>query len=258
MSLVIHERLEHVALLTLNRPEARNALSSALIEELRAEIATLAGDSRLRCLVLTGAGDKAFCAGADLKERLGLTSEELTDHTRRINELCDAVAEFPVPVIVAIRGFALAGGAELAVAADIRVMSNDGSFGLPEVHIGVFPGAGATIRLPRLIGMGHASDLLFTGRRVGAAEALRLGLANRVVPSEEVLPTALELADEIAKGAPLAIQALKAALHQTAGLPPTEAARIVSRLRAPLDATDDYAEGLKAFSERRSPRFQGM
>ncbi len=257
MSVLMRDEDDGVVLLTLNRPEARNALNSELIAALSSELAGLADDPAIRCLVLTGAGDKAFCAGADLKERLALSPDELTDHTRRINAIGDALATFPVPVIVAIRGFALAGGAELAVACDLRVMAEDAVFGLPEVRIGVFPGAGATVRLPGLIGAGRARDLLFTGRRIDAGEAYHLGLADRVVPSAEVLPTAMELAREIAAGAPLAVRALKLALDQTAGLPPVEAARIVSRHRIPLDGTEDYAEGLRAFAERRTPRFSG-
>ncbi len=257
MNIVIRERSADVAILTLNRPDSLNALNSELIDALLAELTALAKDCSLRCLIVTGAGDKAFCAGADLKERLAMTPEQRTDHTRRINTIADALAEFPVPVIAALRGFVLAGGAELAVACDLRVMGADVQFGLPEVKIGVFPGAGATIRLPAIVGSGRARDLLFTGRRINAEEALSIGLASRVVVPDEVLATSLAISQQISEGAPLAIRALKDALNSAAGLPSQDAARIVARLRVPLDATSDYTEGLRAFSERRPPHFTG-
>jgi methylglutaconyl-CoA hydratase len=254
---VLHNIERGIAIVTLNRPDARNALNTALLSRLITSLNTLAAESSLRCLVITGSGDKAFCAGADLKERLGLSPEERTRHTTLINDVAMALEQFPVPVIAAIRGFALAGGAELATACDLRVMSDDGTIGLPEVRVGVFPGAGGVVRLPRLIGAGRARDLLFTGRRVEATEALAMGLVDRVVPNRDVLPTGLALAAEIATGAPLAIRAMKQALNDTAGLSSSDAHGMVARLRVPLDATRDYEEGLRAFSERRTPQFTG-
>jgi enoyl-CoA hydratase/carnithine racemase len=254
---IIHETENGITVVTLNRPETRNALNTALLNSLIATLNVLATDLSLRCMVITGAGDKAFCAGADLKERLGLTAEERTRHTAMIDEAATALERFPVPVIAAIRGFALAGGAELATACDLRVISGDGAMGLPEVRVGVFPGAGGVIRLPRLIGAGRARDLLFTGRRVGAAEALAIGLVDRVVANEKVLPVALAVAEEIAMGAPLAIRAMKQALNETAGLSTSDAQGIVAPLRVPLDATRDYEEGLQAFAQRRIPQFTG-
>jgi methylglutaconyl-CoA hydratase len=251
------ESRDHVALLTLDRPEARNALSSALLSEFLSALESLSAEASLRCLIVTGAGDRAFSAGADLKERVGMTAAERTAHTRAIDNAARALEAIPVPVIAAIRGFALAGGAELATACDLRVMSDDGFIGLPEVRIGVFPGAGGVIRLPRLVGAGRARDLLFTGRRVPAEEALTIGLVDRVSPSDRVLPSAWQLAEEIAQGAPLAVRAMKAALNASAGLSYADAHSIVSPLRVPLDATRDYDEGLRAFTERRSPSFTG-
>ncbi len=246
-----------VATVTLNRSDARNALNRALLRQLRTTLADLAVSNGLRALVLTGAGERAFCAGADLIERRSLTPEERTAHTAAINAVADALAHFPVPVIAAVRGYALAGGAELAIACDLRVASEDAIFGYPEVKIGVFPGAGGVVRLPRLIGLGAARDLLYTGRQVGAAEALRLGLVERVVPPEQVLHAARQLAAEIAANAPLAIRALKRALAESSGLPEPEAHRVVQVWREPLDSTADYAEGLAAFAEKRTPMFHG-
>jgi len=254
---VLSDRHEHLAILTLNRPWARNALNFDLLYLLLSELEGLSADESLRCLVITGSGINAFCAGADLKERLVLMPEQRTAHTSAINDAANALEQFPVPVIAAIRGFALAGGAELATACDLRVISDDGMIGFPEVHVGVFPGGGGVIRLPRLIGAGKARDLLFTGRRVGAAEALGMGLVDRVVPNDKVMPAAVALAGEIAAGAPLAIQAMKRSLNESVGLSASDAQGMVSRLRVPLDVTSDYDEGLRAFAERRSPQFKG-
>lgn len=255
--LVLVRRDGDVALLTLNRPESRNALSLALMRETLRRLEGLAGDASLRALVVTGAGERAFCAGADLIERQTLSPEERTDHTRLIDTAANALEQFPVPVIAAIRGYALAGGAELAIACDLRVASTDAVLGYPEVKIGVFPGAGGAVRLPRIVGQAVARDLLYTGRRVNAAEAFRVGLVDRLTEPEAVLPAALALANEIAAGAPLAIRALKRALLESAGLPDQDAHRVVAQHRQPLDATADYQEGLNAFAERRPPHFTG-
>lgn len=255
---ILIERAGAVATITLNRPHARNALNRSLLYALSVALSDLAADDSLRALIVTGAGDRAFCAGADLIERQSLTARELTAHTLAINAVADALAEFPVPVIAAVRGYALAGGAELAIACDLRVAGEDAVFGYPEVKIGVFPGAGGVVRLPRLIGPGAARDLLYTGRQVFAAEALRLGLVDRVVPGAQVLPAARALAEEIAANAPLAIRALKRALAESVRLPEPEAHRAVRALRAPLDSTADYREGLAAFAAKRKPVFQGQ
>jgi enoyl-CoA hydratase len=159
--------------------------------------------------------------------------------------------------IAAVRGFALAGGTELAIACDLRVAGTDAVFGLPEVKIGIFPGAGGVLRLPRLVGAGAARDLLFTGRQVGAEEASRLGLIDRLVEPEAVLTAARALAGQVAANAPLAVRAVKRALGESFGLVEAEARRTVNRHRATLDATADYQEGLAAFAERRAPRFRG-
>ncbi|CAN5723160.1 enoyl-CoA hydratase [soil metagenome] len=255
--LVHLESRNAVAFLTMNRPEARNALSLELIAALRIMLNDLSTDPELKVVVLAGSGDRAFSAGADLNERLTFNPAQRTAHTATIDGLCAAIESFPTPVIAAIHGHALAGGAEIAVACDLRVMDEAGSIGFPEVSIGVFPGAGGVIRLPRIIGAGRARDLLMTGRTVGAGEALTIGLIDRIVPRELVMQTAVALAEEIASRAPLAVRALKSALVGTAGLPIDDARSIVSRLREPLDGSRDYAEGLRAFAERRTPNFTG-
>lgn len=246
-----------IAVVTLNRPEVRNALNIALIERLLDVLSALSEEHELRALVLAGAGEQAFCAGADLRERRTLTSEDRTRHTELINSLADAVALFPTPVIAAIHGYALAGGFELALACDLRVASNDAVLGLPEVKIGIFPGAGGLVRLPRLAGSSTARDLIYTGRQIAAEEAFELGLVDRVVAADEVLAIALRLAEQIAANAPLAVRAAKQALRESEGLPEQAAHRIVKEHRRTLDPTRDYREGLAAFAEQRKPRFEG-
>ena len=182
----------HIATLTLNRPEALNAISRQLAAELLATCNALADRDDVWALIVTGAGERAFCAGADLKERRMLSRGERTAHTAAIEAAAEALAALPMPTIAAVRGFALAGGAELAIACDLRVAAEDATFGFPEVKIGIFPGAGGALRLPRIVGSGAARDLLFTGRRLTAEEAFRLGLVDRLVPAESVLESAGE------------------------------------------------------------------
>jgi enoyl-CoA hydratase/carnithine racemase len=246
-----------IALLTLERPAARNAIDRRMAAELAQACELLTGADGVRAAILTGAGERAFCAGADLRERGALALAERTAHTVAIEAAAEAAAALPMPTIAAVRGYALAGGAELAIACDLRVAAVDATFGFPEVRVGIFPGAGGAIRLPALIGLGAARDLLFTGRQIDAPTALRLGLVDRLEPPEHVLDAAFALAREIASNAPLAVRAVKQALASSIGRPPAAARSPVNALRAALDATDDYAEGLRAFAERRAPQFHG-
>jgi methylglutaconyl-CoA hydratase len=247
----------HIATLTLNRPEALNAISRQLAADLRATCEALAERADVWAVIVTGAGERAFCAGADLKERRMLAPQERATHTTAIEAAAEALAALPMPVIAAVRGFALAGGAELAIACDLRVAAEDATFGFPEVKIGIFPGAGGALRLPRIVGGGAARDLLFTGRQVTAQEAFRLGLVDRLAPANSVLEAAADLAAAIAANAPLAVRAVKRAVAESHSMPPADARGAVNALRAALDNTDDYEEGLAAFAERRPPRFTG-
>jgi len=254
---VLIDVVEAVATVVLNRPQVRNAIDRRLAAELADAMAGLAARAELRAVVVAGAGELAFSAGADLTERLSMTPAERAEHTAEIEAAADALAAVPVPTIAAVRGFALAGGAELALACDLRVAATDAVFGFPEVRIGIFPGAGGLHRLPRLVGLGAARELLFTGRRVGADEAFRLGLVDRLVSPGEELAGARVIAGEIAANAPLAVRAVKAALAETAGRSEATVREAVRRHRLALDGSADYAEGLRAFSERRRPRFEG-
>lgn len=246
-----------IVVLVLDRPDVRNAISRRLAQELLDACTNLAAEPSIRALVLTGAGERAFCAGADLSERRAFTAADRLDHLVAIEAAAEALAALPFPTIAAVRGYALAGGAELAIACDLRVAGTDAVIGFPEVKVGIFPGAGGAHRLPRLIGDGAAKDLLFTGRQVPADEAERLRLVDRVVAPDQTLDAALALARDIAANAPLAVRGVKQAVEQSHGLSVETARHVVTAHRVALEGTADYAEGLAAFAEKRSPRFEG-
>ncbi|MCM8749553.1 enoyl-CoA hydratase-related protein [Thermomicrobiaceae bacterium CFH 74404] len=245
-----------IATITLNRPQALNAIDRELARHLREIAEAVAADDDVRAVLLRG-GERAFSTGADLRERLAMTPDELREHTRLIREAAEAVAGLPVPSLALIRGYCLAGGAELALACDLRFADTTARIGFPEVRRGIFPGAGGMLRLPRLVGPARAADLILSGRVVDADEALRIGLVDRVVPPEELERVAAEYLELIAGNAPLAVRAAKAALRHAFDADQERAARLIEQLRASLDDTDDYREGLRAFAEGRAPRFRG-
>lgn len=247
-----------IATVTLNRPHALNAISRALAEALSATCETLRNRRDVRAVIVTGAGERAFCAGADLRERAGMTLSERNAHRGAIEAAAEDLANLPMPSIAAVRGYALAGGTELAIACDLRVAGTDAIFGVPEVKIGIFPGAGGVLRLPPLVGLGNARDLLYTGRHISAEEATAMGLVTRLVAPDDVLPAAREMATQIAANAPLAARAVKDALRVSGGLPASEARNEVNQRRMALDDTSDYEEGLRAFGEKRPPQFTGQ
>jgi enoyl-CoA hydratase len=241
-SLVLRQTLSNgILLLTLNRPQQRNALNLELLAELTSELEHL---KDINVVILTGS-DTAFSAGADLKERQPMSPLERTDHTQRISKACDLLADCPVPVIAAISGYCLAGGAELALACDMRLASHNAVFGFPEVSLGIFPGAGGPVRLSQLVGPGMANSLLYSGRRIDAAEALRIGLVEQL--SHSALESAIQWANAIAQAPGNAVRTLKAAQVATRNLPPTEAIVTMGRIRQSLDCSDDYSQRLAAF-----------
>lgn len=246
--LVLTERVGSVAILTLNRPEKRNAIDLAMVQALHGILAALARDADLACLILTGAG-KAFAAGADIGE---LRERNRFDALAGINSrLFQAVEQFPTPVIAAIQGWALGGGCELALACDLRIAGESARFGQPEVTLGILPGAGATQRLPRLVGLGMARELIFTGRIIDAAEALRIGLVNRVVHDDGLLDAAQELASQIAANGPLALRLAKLALNASHRTGSDVGFLIESLGQASCFESDDKYQRMTAFLEKQ-------
>jgi len=246
-----------VTLVTLNRPQALNALSSAVLEDLIAAFSAFEADETQRCAVLTGAGDKAFAAGADIKEMADKPSSEFYSGDMFARWQSDLVNAVRKPWIAAVNGFALGGGCELAMMADFIVASDSAKFGQPEIKLGVVPGMGGSQRLTRAIGKAKAMDLILTGRMIDAAEAERTGLVARVVPATDLLDTALAIAGEIAAMPPLAVLAAKELVNAAQQLPLEEGIRLERRLFHMLAATEDKAEGMAAFVEKRAPVWKG-
>lgn len=257
------EREGAVLVVTIDRPEARNALSLAMGRRLCEAWEQFRDDPSLRVAILTGAGDRAFCAGADLKEvgpyYSSMTPVERRERGEREPGLGGITRNLDPgkPIIAAINGACLAGGLELALACDVRVAAEHATFGLPEVRWGIMPGAGGTQRLPRAIPFGLAMELLLTGAPIDAPTALRWGLVNRVVPSERLLVEAVSLAARIARNAPLSVQAVRAAARRGRHLSLEEGLRLEQFYAEPLRQSADAQEGLRAFAEKREPEFHG-
>ncbi|HET9435629.1 MAG TPA: enoyl-CoA hydratase-related protein [Candidatus Limnocylindrales bacterium] len=247
--------LDGVALVTIDRQDALNALSFDLLDELADTLEELDRDPACRAIVLTGAGTRAFAAGADIRELAGQTPVTLTTEDRFAS--WDRIGSVRTPVVAAVRGFALGGGCELAMACDIIVAAEDAEFGQPEIRLGVMPGAGGTQRLTRALGKGRAMEMILTGRSITAREAEAGGLVARVVPAEATLHAALELAARIASQAPLAVLAAKAAIKVADEL--SLAAGLDHERRAffLLFGSDDQSEGMAAFTEKRMPHWSG-
>jgi enoyl-CoA hydratase/carnithine racemase len=246
----------HVAEIVLDRPEALNALSTALAKELTEIAAGAASDNDVRAVVLSSATAAAFCVGADLKERAAFSDAELADQRPRFRAAFESVLGIPVPTVAAVHGPALGGGFEFALCCDLIVADTSALLGLPEVGVGLVPGGGGTQLLPRRVGLSRAADLLFTARRVEAEEAYRLGVVDRLVAPGTDRETALALAADIARNAPVALRAAKAALRGGLGLNLAAALNVedVWWRRAAFSA--DRKEGIAAFVEKRPPRWQ--
>ncbi len=246
--------------ITIERPEVMNCLSFPTLKRLRTLLEEVAGDPSLRCILFTGAGERAFCAGADLKERRGMPDERVPLFVRNIRGLMDDVEALPQPTVAVINGFAFGGGTELLLACDLRVATPRAQFGLTETTLAIIPGAGGTQRLPRLIGKSRAKDMILTGRRVDAREAHAMGLVNRLAEGEglEALrASALEVAGAIAANGPVAVRAAKAAIDQGSELPLREGLEVEARCYERVLPTKDRLEALAAFAEKRPPRYLG-
>ena len=247
--------LDSVALVTLDRPSALNALHFDLLDRLADALEALDRDPACRAIVLTGAGDRAFAAGADIRELARQTPISLLVDDRFA--VWERISATRTPLIAAVRGFALGGGCELAMTCDLIVAGDDAQFGQPEINLGVMPGAGGTQRLTRAIGKARAMDLVLTGRTISAAEAGAMGLVSRVVPASETLEAALELARTIASKAPVAVLAAKEAVKLADELPLAAGVRHERRAFFGLFASEDQAEGMAAFAEKRTPEWKG-
>jgi enoyl-CoA hydratase/carnithine racemase len=243
--------------LTLNRADALNALTNSMLDVLLTELQRAVSDTNVRAIVFTGAGSKAFCSGIDLTQRQTLSTEEKGDQSRRVLELVKCVCRFPKPTIAAIGGWCLGAGLELALACDLRIGAEDSRFGFPEMTLGAYPGGGGAVLLPRLIGRAKALELLLSARRLDAMQALQLGLISEVVSRTALDDAASQAANGIAALAPLAVAALKKSIDGGLDLSLDEAFTADQLMRRPLDATNDYQEGLKAHKQKRTPVFTG-
>jgi enoyl-CoA hydratase len=252
------ERTDGVAVVTVSRPKKLNALNTKTVEELDAVFTALASDTEVKGVILTGAGEKAFVAGADIEELTGLDAESGRALSERGHRVFDRIEWLGKPVVAAVNGFALGGGCELALACHVRLASDNASLGTPEVKLGLICGYGGTQRLPRLVGRGAALEMLLTGERVSAEEALRLGLVNRVVRREQLLPEAEALVRKMIENGPLALRATLEAVHGGLDRPLAEAQEGEAQLFGELCASADAGEGTRAFLEKRAPQFRGQ
>lgn len=246
-----------VRILTLNRPQARNALNSQLLQELELAVDQACLSEDLRVLIITGAGERAFCAGADLKERLTMSEAEVRSFLSTIRRVFVKIEELSLPVIAAINGVSLGGGTELALACDLRVASTNATLGLTETRLAIIPGAGGTQRLPRLVGPSLAKELIFTGRKLSAEEGLSIGLLNRIAASGKLMDDCLELAGDIAKGGPIALAQAKFAINKGLDVELQTGLEIEASAYEVCIPTKDRLEGLKAFKEKRQPVYKG-
>lgn len=254
---LITERDGAVAVLTLNRPDKLNALNAELLGELDAALAELSRDTTIACAILTGAGEKAFAAGADIAAMLSMTTEQGRAFSEMGHRICSRIERAPFPVIGAINGFALGGGCELALACDFLYASDKAKLGQPEVNLGIIPGFGGTQRLARRVGIARARELCFTGDTIGAEDALRMGLVNAVVPHAELLPKVKEVAAKIASKGRVAIAQCKRVMFSGADVPLDVANALETQAFAMLFGTSDRKEGMSAFLEKRKAAFTG-
>jgi enoyl-CoA hydratase len=251
------ERDGGLVVVTLNRPKQLNAINRPMIRELDALAADLEGDATARVVVFTGAGDRAFLAGADITEFQGLTPVEALTFGQRIQRLYSRIEALPQVTIAAVNGFALGGGCELTQCCDLVLAVETARFGQPEVNLGVIPGAGGTQRLARIVGMHRAKELNLLGEMIDAREAHRIGLANRVVPADRLMAEARALADTLMSKAPLTLRLLKEAMNEGYDLDLPKALAIEAKAWAVVYSTEDKTEGVAAFLEKRKPGFKG-
>lgn len=252
MENVLYERQGQVGLLTVNRPEALNALNSSVIQALHEALEEIAS-SDIRCLIVTGAGEKAFVAGADIAEMKDLSPEQAKRFSEAGNAVMERLENLAMPVIAVVNGYALGGGCELALACDIRIASERSVFGLPETGLGILPGYGGIQRLVRTVGLSKAKELVFTGERLKADQALMMGLVNKVEPVENLMKAALHIAGKIASNAPVGVRYAKQIANRSAGLPLNKASRLEVETFAACFDTNDQRMAMEAFVNKRKP-----
>jgi enoyl-CoA hydratase/carnithine racemase len=251
------EREGSVAVLTIQRPERRNALDARTLDELRQAFLTFQQDDSLRSVILTGAGEKAFVAGADIHELANDTPESARQRALAGQQLFDFIEQLGKPVIAAVNGYALGGGCELAMACTLRLAADTAQFGQPEVNLGIIPGFAGTQRLVRLIGKTKAMEMILTGAPIAAGEALALGLVNRVVPAGDLMKTARALAVELSTKAPVALRHAMEAINRGAEMAFADGCQLEAALFGMVTTTEDMKEGTRAFLEKRKPVFKG-
>ncbi|PAV29399.1 enoyl-CoA hydratase [Virgibacillus profundi] len=248
---------EHIAIISLNRPEAANAMSHDLLMELNEIIQKVDQDPSIYCSIITGTNEKAFCAGADLKERKGMTDEQVVSAVRYIGDTVNAVENMHMPVIAALNGVAFGGGLELALACDLRIAAKHVKVGLTETSLAIIPGAGGTQRLTRLIGLGQAKRMIYTAKPIQAEEALNIGLVEQVVEADSLMDNAVQLAKTIAGNGPVALRQAKTAINKGIQTDITTGLSIEHLCYKETIPTHDRLEGLKAFKEKRKPLYTG-
>ena len=247
----------HVGVVTLNRPDALNAVSSQMADEIGGAVLQAAADPQVWVVVLRAEGEKAFCVGADLKERRGLDDRGWMRNRVLMRSMFEAVRSVPQPTIASVFGFALGGGFELALSCDLIVAAEDAELGLPETRVGIIPGGGGTQLLARRIGTSRAKDLIFTGRRIDAHAALAMGLVARVVPRDDLDAAATELAEEICRSSPVGLREAKLAIDRGLDVPMEHGIEVEDAAWRRAVASEDRAEGITAFVEKREPRWSG-
>ncbi len=255
--LVSMRREDDLVWLTIERPEVMNCLSFPTLKRLRTLFEDLREDLSIRVVLITGAGEKSFCAGADLKERKTMPKERVPEFVKHIRGTMDDVEALPQPTVAVVNGFAFGGGMELILACDLRIGAPHAQFGLTETTLAIIPGAGGTQRLPRLIGRSRAKDLVLTGRKIDCVEAERIGLVNRIAPAGKLVESARELARSIADNGPVAVRAAKAAIDHGSELPMAQGLEVEARCYERVLPTQDRLEALAAFAEKRKPKLSG-
>ena len=254
---LVLERDGAIAAITINRPKVLNALNAQTLDELRRAVLDLQRDAAIRVVILTGAGEKSFVAGADINELAVQTPTGGREHALTGQHVFDLIENLGKPVIAAVNGYALGGGCELAMACTLRIAADTAKLGQPEISLGLMPGYAGTQRLPRLVGKGKAMEMMLTGAPIGADEALRIGLVNRVVPAADVMTEARNLAAQLAASAPVAMRYIINAVNKGMEMPFAEACQYEATLFGLVASTDDMRDGTKAFLEKRKATFTG-